>query len=330
MKGLSVIILIFAIVMTVQAQENAQTRIPQALLDCYREEHLYHRDNRLPMTISTLVEIIKKVEDDSDTNMNIQDLAVALIHRYRQDGIERINGVQPSPGVVPYKASGFQFTKHKILLQKLLPNNAQSKRFPNETLTTEEQCTLHFMLSNSIDKEVRGDEPTKCSQLAQYRDYNRVPRDVSDVEMINDVKHPKNLQASKLQAAVDDYDLDDEQAGEPRTIDLGVDLSNTQISQCPLENGVVRTKWGAINAGTLLAGIATGLMPQQVRLLDIMPRNLKGGQKARQTQQDFIDNRWAATLAGDLSEAALSQGPRQTIQVGANGVRLFLYMQILL
>lgn len=31
------------------------------------------------------------------------------------------------------------------------------------------QCTLHFLISSSIETKVRGDESIRCGQLAQFR-----------------------------------------------------------------------------------------------------------------------------------------------------------------
>lgn len=59
----------------------------------------------------------------------------------------------------------------------------------------------------------------------------------------------------------------------------------TQIrSDCPLENGVVYSKWGSIQAGTVIAGIATGYEPQQIKV-----------------DEYSVDSRYAATLAGKVS-----------------------------
>lgn len=94
------------------------------------------------------------------------------------------------------------------------------------------------------------------------------------------------------------------------------------LSQCPVENGVIRTPWGAVAAGTLIAGIAAGLEPQTVttRELLALSRAQGDGHSSRQTQVFNVDNRWAATLSGDLAEVALLQGPvTQQIQVGASG-----------
>jgi hypothetical protein len=52
------------------------------------------------------------------------------------DGIERIPDVSTSPGVVPFRVTGHQFPKHKVLFQQLIPANAYI--FPNESLTSQE------------------------------------------------------------------------------------------------------------------------------------------------------------------------------------------------
>lgn len=113
---------------------------------------------------------------------------------------------------------------------------------------------------------------------------------------------------------------------DPRNVDVDagfIEASNT-LSQCPVENGVMRTMWGAVSVGPLITGIAAGLSPQQVaaRELLALSRSLSSGngQSARQTQPLNVDNRWAATLAGDLAEVALLQGPMSNlIQVGGIG-----------
>uniref|UniRef100_A0A336MV53 CSON008067 protein n=1 Tax=Culicoides sonorensis TaxID=179676 RepID=A0A336MV53_CULSO len=310
---------------TVLAQENAQTRIPKSLEECYRDRNIYERDNRLPMTINTLIELIKKIEDTPGLNMDIRELAVTLIHRFKQDGIEKAKNVEPSEYVLPYSPTGYQFNKHKILLENLLPGNAL--RFPNETLTMEEQCAMHFMLSTSIDKEIRGDEAMRCSSLAQYRT-NRIPREAeSDIELMTNFKETEKRKGElKEGTEYDDYDETERETpiDTSRTVDFGVEYDENAISQCPVENGVIRTKWGAVSAGPLLSGIAAGLQPQMVRsdLITVKARSAKPIlRRSRRQTQRIVDNRWAATLSGDVSEAALLQGPnkKRDIQVGAKG-----------
>lgn len=61
---LTYVILVLAIGAEVtKSQENAQTRIPESLEECYRDTEIYERDNRLPATIDTLIELIRKIED---------------------------------------------------------------------------------------------------------------------------------------------------------------------------------------------------------------------------------------------------------------------------
>lgn len=66
---------------------------------------------------------------------------------------------------------------------------------------TNAQCALHFILSSSIDGQVRGDEGSRCNQLQQYSaasssnpfDYSRkkryAPRTnyLCDIEMMKDM-----------------------------------------------------------------------------------------------------------------------------------------------
>lgn len=70
--------------------------------------------------------------------------------------------------------------------------------------TSISQCALHFLISTSIDAQVRGDEATRCGQLAQFRaqrvfmdqttDHLRMRRNAAvksnflgDVEMMDDL-----------------------------------------------------------------------------------------------------------------------------------------------
>ena len=66
--------------------------------------------------------------------------------RFRMDGIERIPGVPASPGVVPFRMTGQQFTKHMILFQELIPGHANI--FPNESLSSQEQVRTLTQITN--------------------------------------------------------------------------------------------------------------------------------------------------------------------------------------
>lgn len=343
-------------------QENVQTRVAPSLIECYNRPELFERDERLPMTMNMLIELIRKVEDVPEYRVDIRQLTIALLHRFRQDGIVRAPGLQNIAGVTPFSPSGFHFTKHRILFSRLLPGNAQG--FPNATLTAQERCALHFMMSSSIDTMIRGDEGQRCSQLSQYR-AARVPRELDmkdrsklrsnylgDIEMLaqpemNQIrKQIKKLKQSarmemgedEEQAAEDAQDPVDvaaeeepevveDQEEEPAEHELSadetslVDIASNAISACPVENGVIYTRWGTVAAGTVLAGIAAGLEPQTVQLRDLLP--VRSGQiRARQQVQPMrVDNLWAATISGDLAEVSLLHVPSSpnNIQVGASG-----------
>lgn len=197
------------------------------------------------------------------------------------------------------------------------------------------------MLSTSIETQVRGDEGQRCGQLAQYRAV-RVPRDTEDVEMMKTPEmanvrkrlHQKfgryQNEDGEVQA---DENVDDqpEEANEEAAedaeneLELGeqntglVDVASNAISQCPVENGVLQSPWGAIAGGTVIAGIAAGLERQQVTVRDLVGEDHMSQYRfARQQAGIVVDNRFAATLSGDIAESVLLQSP-QTVQVGASG-----------
>lgn len=117
-------------------QENAQTRIPNSLRECYDNKDLYERDNRLPATINTLIELIRKIEDSPNFTQDIRHVAVSLLHRFRMDGIEHAPG-NYHPNVLTFSPSGYQFSKHRLLLSRLIPGGAYN--FPNDTLSAIER-----------------------------------------------------------------------------------------------------------------------------------------------------------------------------------------------
>ncbi|XP_058124178.1 uncharacterized protein LOC131285341 [Anopheles ziemanni] len=359
----------------VSAQENVLTRVAPSMMECYEDPATFERDNRLPMTMNMLIELVRKVEDTPGFQQDIRQLSISILHRFRQDGIVRATGVTNMPGVIPFSPAEFQFTKHRVLFSRLLPGNAVN--FPNATLSTAERCALHFMLSNSIDRRVRGDENIRCSQLSQYR-AARIPREVDfkdrsklrtnylgdnemlaqpemdrirkqikkfkksarlemdpDGEELADGEEPQ--EAPEVEGRADPEDAPEidaaaaeEEAGEPLEEDgaageLGdvslVDIASNAISACPVENGVVYTPWGSVMAGTVMAGIAAGLEPQTVQLRDLVAPRAGEYRSRQQAQPMRVDNRWAATLAGDLAEVSLLHVPSQAnnVQVGAAG-----------
>lgn len=126
----------------VAQQDNVQFRIPNALEECYRNVELNERDNRLPSNINILIELIRKIEDTPGANVDMRQVATTLVHRFRMDGIERATDANIQPGVLPFSPSGFQFSKHRILLSRLIPNNANA---PITSLTSAERVRTFYI-----------------------------------------------------------------------------------------------------------------------------------------------------------------------------------------
>lgn len=197
------------------------------------------------------------------------------------------------------------------------------------------------MLSSSVETQARGDEGQRCSQLSQYRSAVRVPRDLEDVEMkktpeMANVRRRLHHKFGRYQhedeEQVEEHAEEPEEAndevteegeGESELTEVGeqnVDIASNLLSQCPVENGVVQSQWGAFSAGTAIAGIATGLAQQTVSIRDLINEEHMGNYRlARQQAVPGVDNRFAATLAGDIAEAVLRQPASQNVQVGASG-----------
>ena len=56
--------------------------IPESLKDCYKNPELYARDKRLPMTMTTLIQLIRKVELYKGSYFDMRGLSISLLHRY--------------------------------------------------------------------------------------------------------------------------------------------------------------------------------------------------------------------------------------------------------
>uniref|UniRef100_A0A1B0EZM6 Uncharacterized protein n=1 Tax=Phlebotomus papatasi TaxID=29031 RepID=A0A1B0EZM6_PHLPP len=170
------------------------------------------------------------------------------------------------------------------------------------------------MISTSVDTAVRGDENIRCNQLSQYR--SRVPRNAdgeeTEFENGDTEQDPEPSEDEIPEETLVDTEIEEQ---------VEVTNVNTAISQCPVENGVLLSQWGAFSAGPVLTGIAAGLSPQTVTTRELLALSRVVGRSQRQQQSFQVDNRWAATLAGDLSEVALRQGSaaNRNIAVGASG-----------
>ncbi|XP_067008368.2 uncharacterized protein [Anabrus simplex] len=363
---------IFCAIEAVQSDDISN--IPSHLLECYQNPSLYDRQNRLPMTMDMLIELIWTIENYPEFQMDMQSLALSLIHMFRVDGIEEDQEVQATDYTVPFKLTGYQLNKYRLLMRSFIPRS--SHQFPNASLTPIQKCSLHFMLSSSIETKQRGDEPTVCSVISgnqrSKRDADDITPEISQSENessdrgidtnvttsdARNVSQEVNASASANTTANTSAPVppnegqlqNDDHLGnsdgdieivDPRLFNLSkggekdkkgdmqmnVDGDRAYVpyqptkksslpeSACPVENGVVYTRWGSVSAGTLIAGIATGLAQQEVSIFDI-PTKYNG------TTDIKVNNQWAATLAGDLAEVAVRQVPKtpSDVEVGVAG-----------
>lgn len=65
-------------------------------------------------------------------------------------------------------------------------------------------------------------------------------------------------------------------------------------SQCPILGGVVYTRWGAVSAGHVLAGIAGGIQFQYIPIFELA----KGSVINDPNVQQFLSSLYPTTLSG--------------------------------
>ncbi|KAG6457705.1 hypothetical protein O3G_MSEX010456 [Manduca sexta] len=267
--------------------------IPPQLLPCYANGA---PDLVAPRRLDVFLSLIKKLELNAQLDMRM--LSTALLRSLRLDGIEQAYATAVQTDfILPFRASGFQFHKYKLLMDIFLPS--QNLIDVDDLFTLSEKCLMHRMLSSTVRQWERGDENIVC---------------------------PVSAQQSQNMAT----------------------QSNSSIhSRCPIEDGVVQTDWGTIAPGTLVSAIAASLEHQRVMVTDILSANIFKEDVAEQlidsAMQDWYDdietlteqtqkqsmesvdigNVWVATLAGDLAEVVVNQGPRvgsvsQRMVVGSN------------
>lgn len=139
------VITIFAA--TAWAADPWPNRIPDNLALCYVNKTISDRFRRMPASMENLVALIRKVEAHPDTALwPIGKMASTLIHRFRYDGIVDIPGA--GPDVVPVVNERAESDKYR-LQWKLVPGTASD--FPESSLTMEEKCSLHWMLSYTVN-----------------------------------------------------------------------------------------------------------------------------------------------------------------------------------
>ncbi|KAI4497474.1 hypothetical protein M0802_007485 [Mischocyttarus mexicanus] len=273
----------------------SQIVIPDPLKECYinrtRNEIL------LPLNIRTFIDILRKAEIEAFTTMDMRTFSSSLLHRFKFDGVEYVEGLHETEEILPFVGRGTQRTKN-IIIEKLIPGNADA--FPSEVLSQLERCTLHFAISNTINKYKSDSINNLCLEIG-----NR----------------------EKLTG---------------RTISINA-------ADCPREYGVILTPYGTIAPGAIIGAIAASLEHQNITLnqllssvptctnvnclnyneneIDlIIPKDKMSIQRSMWLQsinasEITIDNVWLTTIAGDLGEMTIYQGPlvKEKMTLGVTG-----------
>ncbi|XP_071627923.1 uncharacterized protein [Temnothorax longispinosus] len=310
------------------AQETIYRSVSSTLKECYENKYLLEKDNRLPHTLNTLIAILQKIEK-SESSRDLRTLTVGIMHRFRQDGIEKNPNVIEQSGVLPYRAAS-QAQKY-VVITRFIPEKTDLIRWDN-ILTDIERCTLHFMLSSSIEIFERGDENTVCRytdnayRSARSVTYSNGTYSNTNLDVHDDVE---TLTPEQIDVITNNKNGVTEHVFHPNALypelppnhpKIARYLNLPPLSKCPVENGVIKTRWGPVSAGPLIAGIAAGLQPEFVKLSDVFPEEKNEERKANLSRL-LLDNKWMATIAGDLAEITLMQGPtNEKISIGVNGM----------
>lgn len=125
--------------------EAVKTSLSKYLIECYNDTEIVVKDNKLPMTLETFLDIIRKVEDSSYYE-SFSQLSTSILQRFRQDGVIRAADVKPGQnmdGVLIYSPRSWTNDKFKIIMRDTL--NGDPAKFHNETLTRLERVSVEII-----------------------------------------------------------------------------------------------------------------------------------------------------------------------------------------
>lgn len=72
-------IFLVAAVGCASGQETAQTRVASSLSECYSSPYFLDRNNLPPVTMPVLIDVIRKIEDNT-TTLNLREITTLLLH----------------------------------------------------------------------------------------------------------------------------------------------------------------------------------------------------------------------------------------------------------
>lgn len=200
------------------------------------------------------------------------------------------------------------------IMQQIISNVSGELRY-EEILTTEEMCTLHKLISSSVEPHEMHNEHRICPW-----------------KILNTTSHIPNVQSKMPQPLFPD-----------RRHFNNHTVIGPNLSRCPLELGAAYSDYGGVHLGNVIAAIASGMQPQNIRISDFVNEyrerdpfaNLETMEDTDNKQKigkvisslSSVDNTYASGLAGedfkllefngflffkilgDLAETILFQGP---------------------
>ncbi|XP_008544893.1 uncharacterized protein LOC103569388 [Microplitis demolitor] len=287
-QSLISIIYVLLLVIIIILSVNCDRKIPNYLEECYTNKTL--SGPRLPMTLNVLIDIFRKVEIFTQTSVDLRLMVTSMLHRFKFDGIE-YHEVKSSYEILPFSGTGNQRIKNQVV-NEFIPGNPYI--FPVEALSLIERCTLHRAISNTV-----ADHNQPDSKLCTDRPTEKI--------------YAKSSGRNK--------------------------------KLCPLEEGIILTEFGTVAPGTLIAAIAAALQHQNVAVKLLYDSIQNDEHDFNDYEVDFVipkheislnksmwfsslsksnarvDNIWLATIAGELAELVVYQGPIKAdkMSLGSSG-----------
>ncbi|KAK2727224.1 uncharacterized protein LOC136033098 isoform X2 [Artemia franciscana] len=314
-------------------------RVPDNINVCYDYPALAAQQFQHPNSIHSMLSIIRKLEvHPTVTTWDAARLASSLLRRFRYDGIE--DSESQSAYTTPIQKNLPETDKYS-LIWSLLPGTAAD--FPEDALTPDEKCALHFMLSYSVNGTMRAEERFP-RQLARERSLDLNEEDlplfvdasgISTNYTQNDTEENKKIYEDNVLVHQDAAETDEanevsegvaietvlnEEEEDPgksrkrRALPINYALP---ISKSPLQRGVIYTPYGTVAAGPVLSGIAAGLEPQTVRLRDWMGSVYYNWSDT--VLDRSINNIWGTTIASDIAQSGLLRIHLSHTTVGPSG-----------
>ena len=218
---------------------------------------------------------------------------MTIFFSLRVDGIQRSYSAIETEDVTVYGVTGFMAHKNRIMQQII--SNASGDLNYESILTPEELCLLHKLISSSVESHELHNEHQTC------------PWDI-----LNTTSHIPNVRSKMPQPL-----FPNQRHFNNHT------LVGPNLSRCPRELGAVYSDYGAFHVGNIIAAIASGMQPQNIKISDFVSEYREKDVFANlETMEDTdnkknigkfisslssIDNTYASGLAGKFFKFILTK-----------------------